>query len=120
MLPYKDAGLGVRVKTKPMHAETFFKPLFAGPIETKVDGRWSGRTDIGSGLVTVTVSTPLVSATSMILTGLEIASGGIISSAGAIVVSSVVPGVSFALTRDSGVAAPWTTTVMWLLIGAAS
>jgi hypothetical protein len=98
--------------------ETFFRPLFKGPLDTQVGGvtPWAGRTVIGSGVVTVTVSTARIGSDSLIFLGSQISSGGVISSAGAVVVNSVVPGVSFAFTRDSGVAAPWATTVMWMLV----
>lgn len=99
-------------------AETFFRPLLKGPLDTFIGGTnpWCSRTTVGSGSATVTVSTALVNSDSVILIGAQMTSGGIISSAGAVVVNSVVPGVSFAFTRDTGVAAPWTTTVMWMLV----
>lgn len=109
----------------PVPAETFFRPLIKGsPVYTAAmdivlggTNPFANRTVVGSGVVSVTVSTNVVNSDSLILTGSVITSGGIISSAGQIVVNSIVPGVSFAFTRDSGVAAPWTSTVMWMIVG---
>lgn len=99
-------------------AETLFRPLLRGPLETRTGGTdpFASRTAIGSGVVTVTVSTAMVNSDSIILLGTQISSAGIISSGGAVAVNSIVSGVSFALTRETGVAAPWTTTVMWVLL----
>jgi hypothetical protein len=67
-----------------MQAETFFKPLFKGAIDTFVGGTnpFCGRTAVGSGVVTVTVSTTQVGSDSIILIGAQLTSGGIISSGG--------------------------------------
>lgn len=101
-----------------MIAETFFKPLFKGAIDVAVGGAnpFCDRTVVGSGVATVTVSTTRIDSGSLLFTGVQITSGGIINSAGAIVVNSIVPGVSFAFTTPNAVAAPFTRTVMWMLV----
>jgi hypothetical protein len=101
-----------------MHAETLFKPLFKGGLDVSFGGTnpFANRTDIGSGVVTVTVSTTGVGSDSLIFTSVEMTSGGIINSTGPIVVNSKVAGVSFALTTPNGVAAPFTRTVVWMIV----
>lgn len=98
--------------------ETFFKPLFKGGFTTSVGGAnpSAGRTDIASGVVTVTVSTNAINSSSLLLMGTQMASGGLINSAGTVVVNSIVPGVSFAFTTPNAVAAPFNRTVMWMLV----
>jgi hypothetical protein len=101
-----------------MHAETLFKPLLKGGLDVAFGGPnpFADRTAIGSGVVTVTVSTTGVGSDSLIFTSVEMTSGGLINSAGPIVVSSKVPGVSFALTTPNAVAAPFTRTVVWMIV----
>lgn len=105
-------------------AEVLFAPLFKGaPVFTKAlditlggTNPFANRTAVGSGLVSVTVSTNVVNSDSLIFTGVQ-ASVVASSDAGAFDVTSVVPGVSFCFTRNNGVAAPFPATVMWMIVG---
>lgn len=77
----------------------------------------AGRTTLSSGSASVTVSTNRVGSDSVILKTAEVASVGVgANSGGGIVVNSIVDGVSFAFAQATGVAVPWDTTVMWLMI----
>jgi hypothetical protein len=102
--------------------EQLFNPYQRGPrtapmSENRVTEPFVGRTTIDSGSTSVTVSTALVQADSLILKTVEVGSVGLAAnSGGGIVVNSIVAGVSFAFARPTGVAVPWDDTVMWELI----
>ncbi len=97
-----------------------FRPLLRGPMLSRTSGEtnpWAGRTNVPSGSATVTVSTALVNSDSIIRFGTEVTSVGVgANSGGAVVVNSIVSGVSFAFARATAVAAPWDETVMWELV----
>jgi hypothetical protein len=53
----------------------------------------------------------------MVLTGMQVSSVGVAAnSGGAVVINSIVNGISFAFARETGVAVPWNTTINWMLV----
>lgn len=101
--------------------EQHFKPILRGPLTTETasgPSQWSGRINISSGDVTVTVSTTLVNSDSLIFAQIE---GNINQSSGVaapIEVCSIVSGSHFTLTRADGTATTRTVPVMWMLMRA--
>ena len=101
--------------------ELLFKPLLRGPMSTRTapteSNPWAGLTTLNSGSATITVSTSAVQSDSIFRMATSPGSLGVAAnSGGAIVVSSIVDQVSFALATMTGVALPWDTTVMWELM----
>ena len=75
---------------------------------------FGGRTDLGSGQASVTLSTTMVHSDSLIMFGTECSSVGIVvGSHGYVCVNSIVDGVSFAFARSTNVGVPFDETVMW-------
>lgn len=103
--------------SKPL--EMLFGPLLRGQPGTRTSeetNAWAGRTSLGSGSSSVTVSTTLVKSDSLIF--LTEAPGSVTTVAGShghVVVNSIVHGISFALARSTATATPWSATVGWMI-----
>jgi hypothetical protein len=98
--------------------EELFGPHFRGPPLTQLTtlGAWAGRTSLGSAQASVTVSTAVVNSDSVFMIASNPGSVGVgANSGGAVVVNSIVSGVSFALARATAVGAPWDSTVSWMI-----
>jgi len=106
--------------------EQLFNPHLRGPLTVAQSGAWPGGVDpfvgyttLQSGSATVTVSTALVQSDCMLFTTEKPGSVSVAAaSGGAVVANSLVDGVSFALARQYGVAAPWDSTIYWTLFRA--
>lgn len=81
---------------------------------------WCGRTTLGSGSSSVTVSTAMVTSDCIWRGPNEISPGsaGVLIGSGAmhVVINSVVQGVSFAIARACGVGAPWSSSISWEIV----
>jgi len=94
--------------------------LRQGPDFNRIypDGRaFCGRTTLGSGSASVTVSTGVVNSNSMFRLASIVASVSVgVNSGGYIAINSIVSGVSFALARSTGVAVAMPEIVSWEII----
>lgn len=106
--------------------DQLYNPHLRGPVTAQQSGAWPagvdpfvGRTTLSSGSATVTVSTALVQSDSILWATENPGSVDVAAaSGGAVVVNSIVDGVSFALARQYGVSAPWDSTIYWTLFRA--
>ena len=94
---------------------------------TRILGRWKasglsgrafcGRTTLGSGSASVTVSTGVINSNSMFRLASIVGSTALgANSGGGVVVNSIVSGVSFALARPTGTAVAWSDIVSWEIV----
>jgi hypothetical protein len=103
-------------------AETFFRPVLKGPLSTETrsgNGQWAGRTTINSGATSVTVSTQVVGADSIVLHTIESVTRQSSGVAAPLEVSTISPGSFFTLACADGVNhRAGDATVMWWVIKA--
>ena len=78
-------------------------------------GPVTGFATLGSGQTSVVASTTLVASHSHIGMALQVASFGLIGSAGPIVVRSINPGAGIVFGTITNVAYPWDTTIHWTI-----
>jgi len=94
--------------------------LRQGPDFNRIytDGRaFCGRTTLGSGSASVTVSTGVINSNSMFRLASIVGSTALgANSGGGVVVNSIVSGVSFALARPTGTAVAWSDIVSWEIV----
>ena len=101
-------------------AQLLEKITLRGPIRTRTNSQegsfWAGRTVLGIGNATVTVSTSVVQSDSIIQYGVE---ANTLQSSGVgapIEVMSIQDGVSFAFGFSGGESLTRDTTIMWSLM----
>jgi hypothetical protein len=97
--------------------EQLYKPNLRGPLRTTIGqaDAWAGRTTVASGSASQTVSSTNINSDSIVRYGVQVGSAAI-NSGGAMVVNSIVSGVSFAFANQGGVAIAWDNIVMWEIV----
>lgn len=99
--------------------ERLFHPHLRGPMLTNAnsdDFQWAGRTTLGSGSSTVTVSTAVVNSDSIVLLGSQAATNQASGVSTPIEVKSINPGNHFILGTSDGDSLSRDTTVMWMVM----
>lgn len=105
-------------KGRPLEVQR--RPFQTGPVMARVSPgprQFIGRTTLNSGSAFQTVSTAVVNSDSIFRLATQPSSiGPAGASGGCVVVNSIVSGVSFALARAYGTAAPWNEVVHWEIV----
>lgn len=99
--------------------ERLFHPNLRGPMLTDAnsdDYQWAGRTTLGSGSATVTVSTAVVNSDSLILMGSQAATNQASGVSTPIEVKSIDPGNHFIIGTADGDALARDTDIMWMVM----
>jgi hypothetical protein len=96
-----------------LYRQLLRSPLYL-PIQSATN-QFAGRTVLGSGQATVTVSTTVVDSDSLILLSAEAATNQASGFARAVEVKSISPGNFFAVGWADGVAAARNTTIAWVV-----